>query len=376
MEPGQCWDVGVLGATGLVGQQIVRRLEGHPWFRTCWLGASERSAGSRYGDLPWLLNEPRPASVNDLFVQRATPGQAPRLLFSALDASAALDIEKAFAEAGHIVVSNARPHRLDADVPLIVPEVNPGHLALLDVQRRQRRWQGAIVTNPNCSTVFLVMVLAAFREFRPRRVVVTTLQAVSGAGYPGLPSWDVLGNVIPFIDGEEEKIQTETAKILGTLEGNSVANDPVAVSAHTTRVPVADGHTETISIEFERPPAEEALVEALARFSGRPQQAGLPSAPRSPIEVVPGHDRPQPRLDLARGNGMTVSVGRIRRCPVLHYRLVALGHNTVRGAAGAALLNMELLAVDGWLGPPPGAGTPSCEPALATGGLAGQGGDA
>ncbi|HOC19554.1 MAG TPA: aspartate-semialdehyde dehydrogenase [Vicinamibacterales bacterium] len=376
MAPGGRWDVGVLGATGLVGQQIVRRLEGHPWFRTCWLGASERSAGARYGELPWLLSEARPKSVDGLLVERATPGQAPRLLFSALDASAAGEIETAFAKAGHIVVSNARSHRLAPDVPLLVPEVNPSHLALLEAQRRKRRWQGAIVTNPNCSTAFLVMVLAACREFRPRRVVVTTLQAISGAGYPGLPSWDVMGNVIPFIDGEEEKIQVETAKILGTLDGDTVDDDPIAVSAQATRVPVADGHTEAISIEFDRPPSQAALVEALARFSGRPQQAGLPSAPRSPIEIVSGRDRPQPRLDLARGDGMTVSVGRVRPCPVLHYRLVALGHNTVRGAAGAALLNMELLAADGWLEHPAGAGVRDRQPAVAGRHVTGPGGEA
>jgi aspartate-semialdehyde dehydrogenase len=334
----------------MVGQQLIRRLAGHPWFRLTWLAASERSAGACLGETRWLLPDPMPDRVRALQIERPIPGRAPQLVFSALDAGVAAEIEPAFAAAGHVVVSNTRTHRLDADVPLLIPEVNAGHLALLTAQRRTRNWGGAIVTNPNCSTVFLAMVLAACRPFGPRRSLVTTLQAASGAGYPGVASWDLLGNVVPFIDGEEEKIERETAKILGTLDGARVVNHPVVISAQATRVAVLDGHTESISIAFDAPPAAEAdLVSALSGFSGRPQELGLPSAPRHPIACLTEPNRPQPRLDVGREDGMAVSVGRIRRCPVLDYKLVALGHNTVRGAAGAAVLNAELLAADGWL---------------------------
>ena len=343
------WDVGVLGATGTVGQQLVRRLAAHPWFRLTWLGASERSTGRRYADLPWRLPGDVPAPARDLVVDDAVPGRPPRLVFSAIDAEAAARLEPDFAAHGHIVVSNTRTHRLDPDVPLVVPEINPEHLALIRTQQRTRGWTGAIVTNPNCSTVFLALVLSAVRRFEPARVLVTTLQALSGAGHPGVPSWDLLGNVIPFIEGEERKIETETARILGTFTGTHVAEYPIAISAQATRVHVLDGHTEAISIGFERPPAIGDLIESLRTFAGRPQRAGLPSAPVSPIAVLDDESRPQPRLDAERGDGMTVSVGRIRRCPVLHYKLVALGHNTIRGAAGAAILNAELLDADGWL---------------------------
>ncbi len=343
------WDVGVLGATGIVGQQLVRRLAGHPWFRVTWLGASERSAGRRYGDLPWLLDGPLPDRVGDLTVEPPVPGRAPQLVFSAIDADAAATLEPAFAAAGHVVVSNTRTFRMEPDVPLVVPEINPQHLALIDQQRAARGWRGAVVTNPNCSTVFLAMALAALRPFGPRRVAVTTLQATSGAGYPGVPSWDLLGNVVPFIDGEERKIETETPKILGTFADGRVTDHPVRISAQATRVPVLDGHTEAVSVEFDERPTERDVREALAGFQGRPQRAGLPSAPAAPIEVLDAANRPQPRLDVQRGAGMTVTVGRLRPCPLFHYKFVALGHNTVRGAAGAAILNAELLAADGWI---------------------------
>lgn len=344
------WDVGVLGATGMVGQQVIRRLEGHPWFRVAWLGASERSAGRRYGDLPWLLAGTAPEGVRDLVVDAPIAGRPPQLVFSALDATAAAAVEPAFASAGHAVVSNARTFRLEADVPLVVPEVNPEHLALIGAQRRSRGWPGSIVTNPNCSTVFLAMALAALRSFRPRRVMVTTLQAASGAGYPGVPSWDLLGNVMPFIDGEDEKIESETPKILGTVDGGRVADHGVRVSATATRVPVLDGHTESVSVEFDDPPPVGDLADAFRRFRGRPDVAGLPSAPVSPIVLLDQPNRPQPRLDADAGGGMSVSIGRLRPCPIFHARFVVLGHNTVRGAAGAAILNAELLATDGWLG--------------------------
>jgi aspartate-semialdehyde dehydrogenase len=283
-------------------------------------------------------------------VEACTPGRGPRLVFSALDAAAAVDIEPAFAAAGHIVVSNARSFRMMPDVPLLIPEINPDHLALLDVQRRTRGWRGAIVTNPNCSTVVLALALAPLRRFGLRSVLATTMQAVSGAGYPGVPSFDILGNIIPEIGGgEEEKIETESNKILGDLAGGSVMNHPVVVSAHTNRVPVIDGHTMTVSVTLDNAPSPSEIAQAMREWRGRPQELGLPSAPPRPVEVLDQPYRPQPRLDADRGRGMTVSVGRLRPCPILGTKFVALGHNTIRGAAGAALLNAELMQADGWL---------------------------
>jgi aspartate-semialdehyde dehydrogenase len=334
----------------MVGQQFVARLALHPWFRPTWLAASERSSGRRYRELPWRLPLPLPEAAADLVVDDPAPERAPHLVFSALDASVAGDIETAFAAAGHIVVSNARNHRMDPLVPLLVPEINAGHLQLLSRQRQARGWDGAIVTNPNCSTVFLAMVLAALDAFGPRRVIVTTMQAISGAGHPGVASLDVLGNVVPYIGGEEEKLETEARKILGTAGDRGAEWRDLSISATTTRVPVVHGHTESISIGFDtRPESPEALVAALAGFAGPPQERSLPSAPAHPIVVLPGIDRPQPARDVDTGDGMSVTVGRVRRCGVLDYKLVALGHNLVRGAAGAALLNAELLTAEGFL---------------------------
>jgi aspartate-semialdehyde dehydrogenase len=280
-------------------------------------------------------------------VEGCVPGRGPRLVFSGLDANAANDIEPAFAAAGHVVVSNARSYRMDPLVPLVIPEVNGEHLALVGPQRQARGWTGAIVTNPNCSTVVLAMVLAPLRQFGLSRVTVTTLQAVSGAGYPGVPSLDILGNVIPAIAGEEEKIESETQKILGRLDASRVVPHPVVVSAQTTRVPVIDGHTESMSMAFDTQPTPADVRHALASFRAKPQDLGLPSAPISPIVCLEAADRPQPRLDVERDSGMAVTVGRIRPCPVLGVKLVALGHNTIRGAAGAALLNAELMVAEG-----------------------------
>lgn len=347
-------DVGLLGATGAVGQQFVRLLAGHPWFRLAWLGGSERSAGRRYRDAcAWRLAGSMPAAAAGLTVEAPSPGRGPRVLFSALDAAAAGPLEAEFAAAGHLVVSNARNHRLDDVVPLVVPEINPDHLALLRQQKVARGWRGGLVTNPNCSTVFIAMALAPLRPFGLRTVVVTTLQAASGAGYPGVPSLDLLGNVIPRIAGEEEKIERETCKILGTLGADRVEPHPVAISAHTTRVPVVDGHTATVSVALDQAPPIDEVAAALASFRGRPQALGLPSAPRTPLALLAEDDRPQPRLDADREGGMAVSIGRLRTCPVFDCRFVVLGHNTVRGAAGAALLNAELLAAEGAFEGPP-----------------------
>lgn len=342
-------EVGVLGATGIIGQQLVSRLADHPWFRLAWVSASERSVGRRYGDLTWRLAQPIPPAAADLVVAAARPSCGPRVLFSALSAAPAKELEGAFAAVGHVVVSNARSYRMEPLVPLVVPEVNPDHLQLLAVQRRAHGWEGAIVTNPNCSTIVLTLALGALRAFEPVAVMVTTLQAASGAGYPGVASLDLLGNVIPVIEGEEAKMESETNKILGTLADGRVVPHPVVISAQTTRVPVVDGHTETIAVRFkDRPPLDE-IRRAFECFSGRPQADKLPTAPARPVEYVEQAERPQPRLDALRGDGMTVSIGRLRACPLFDCKFVALGHNTIRGAAGAALLNAELMAVDGYL---------------------------
>ena len=346
-------EVGVLGATGTVGQQFVRLLEQHPWFKLTWLAGSERSEGKRYAEAaPWRLSTPIPTESADKIVQAPVPGQGPKLVFSALDAAVAGELEAAFAAAGHIVVSNARNYRMESDVPLLVPEVNSEHLGLVPLQAT-RGWKGSIVTNPNCSTVFLTMALAPLRQFNLRQVMVTTLQAVSGAGYPGVPSLDILGNVVPFIGGEEEKIESETKRILGSIRSENgksvVVPHGVTISAQTTRVPVIDGHTESISVSIDQGVTIEDVKQALMTFRGKPQDQRLPSAPCHPIVYLPEQNRPQPRLDVDRGNGMTVSIGRLRPCSVLGYKFIALGHNTVRGAAGAALLNAELMQAEGVL---------------------------
>ena len=340
-------NVGVLGATGMVGQQFIALLSRHPWFRVTWLGASERSAGKKYSDAAaWRLPVALPDAIANLEVQTAAPSaSAPQLVFSGLDSSVAGEIEGAFAQAGHTIVSNSRNYRMEADVPLMIPEVNGDHLALLKIQAA-RGWKGRIVTNPNCSTVVLSMALAPLRQFGLNKVTITTLQAISGAGYPGVASWDILGNVIPFIDGEEHKIETETRKILGCFTSGKVDPHPVVISAQTTRVGVQNGHTESISVGFDHKPSEDDMINAWTTFKGLD---GLPSAPTPPVVYLRERNRPQPALDVNRGDGMTVSVGRLRACPILDYKFIALGHNTIRGAAGVAILNAELMHREGLL---------------------------
>jgi aspartate-semialdehyde dehydrogenase len=342
-------DVGVLGATGMVGQQFIARLAHHPWFNLSWLAASERSEGKPYAAAaPWRLAAPMPDWCRSATVEVCVPGRGPKVVFSALDASAADLIEAQFAAAGHVVLSNARSFRMDPLVPLLIPEINADHLSLLAAQRKGKGWSGAIVTNPNCATIVLAMALAPLRQFDITRVLVTTMQAVSGAGYPGVPSLDILGNVVPFIGGgEEEKIETETLKILGT-DGGRVRLGAV-VSAQVNRVPVIDGHTMAVSVELTSRPPAAAVVAAMRAFRGRPQELKLPTAPDPPLVVLDEANRPQPRLDADRGDGMTVSVGRVRACPVLTHKFVALGHNTIRGAAGASVLNAELMQAEGLL---------------------------
>jgi len=343
-------EVGILGATGMVGQHFIKFLQGHPWFELKWLGASDRSAGKKYRDaMSWHLAGGTPEVVQDVIVEDCKPGNAPRLLFSAMDASVATEIEQAFAQAGHIVVSNSKNHRMDRDVPLLVPEINPDHLKLVPGQQRGRGWKGQIVTNPNCSTIALTMGLAPLKPFGITKVIATTLQAISGAGYPGVASMDIMGNVIPYIGGEEEKMQQETQKILGEFRGDHIEPLPAVVSAHCNRVPVVDGHTVTASVELSAKPAIAELHHAYDHFTALPQQRGLPSAPPRPVIYMHEGNRPQPRKDAERERGMAGFVGRLRPCPVLDYKFVVLAHNTIRGAAGAAVLNAELMHSEGML---------------------------
>jgi aspartate-semialdehyde dehydrogenase len=343
--------VGVLGATGMVGQSFVRFLENHPWFEMVWAGASDRSTGKLYSEATqWRLDGAMPARVAALTVQECAPSKtAPKLVFSAMDASVATEIERAFAEAGHVVVSNSKNHRMEPDVPLLVPEINADHLALLRIQRERRGWKGGIATNPNCSTVALTMGLAPLAQFGIKTVIATTMQAISGAGYPGVASMDIMANVIPFIGGEEEKMQIETQKIMGRLAGDHVEPLAANVSAHCNRVPSVDGHLVAVSVSLAKELSREELLAAYENFTAEPQRLGLPSAPPRPVLYLHEENRPQPRRDALRDNGMTVTVGRLRKCPVLDWKFVCLGHNTIRGAAGAAVLNAELLKAQGFL---------------------------
>ncbi|WP_031497330.1 aspartate-semialdehyde dehydrogenase [Bryobacter aggregatus] len=343
-------EVGVLGATGMVGQQFARLLANHPWFDLTWVGASDRSAGKRYKDATsWRLDGAMPESVANLTVNECKPGNAPKLVFSSMDANVATEIEQAFAEAGHIVVSNSKNFRMEDDVPLLVPEVNADHLALLRLQRENRGWKGGIVTNPNCVAVPLAVALAPFKKYGILKFITTSMQAVSGAGYPGVPSMDILGNVIPYISGEEPKVEIEPLKILGELKGNRVENLAAKVSAHCNRVGVIDGHTLTVSVELEQKPTFEQLLDDIQNFRGLPQERNLPSAPPVPLLYLHENNRPQPRRDGPRDNGMTVTMGRLRPCSIFDWKFVCLGHNTVRGAAGAAVLNAELMHSEGLL---------------------------
>jgi aspartate-semialdehyde dehydrogenase len=290
-----------------------------------------------------------PTGVERLVVQECKPANAPRLMFSSMDASVATEIEREFAKAGHVIVSNSRNHRMEPDVPLLIPEVNPDHLKIIPHQQRLRGWKGQIATNPNCSTIVLALALAPLKQFGIQRVVATTMQAISGAGYPGVASMDINANVIPFIGNEEEKMQQETQKILGDFAGDRLLPLSAKVSAHCNRVPVVDGHTVTVSVEFERKPSKDEIIRALVSYRSLPQERKLPSAPPQPIIYMEENDRPQPRRDAERERGMAVFVGRMRECPVLDYKFVALGHNTIRGAAGAAVLNAELMYSEGLL---------------------------
>ena len=344
--------VGILGATGVVGQRFIQLLQDHPQFEISALAASDRSQGKTYAEAcTWRLPGEMPNGVRQIMVQAPAPPLDCDFVFSSLPGEVAIEAEPAFARAGYPVISNSSSHRMAADVPLLIPEVNPEHVALIDVQRRTRRYdRGFIVTNPNCSAIVIVMALRPLHaKFGVASCVVTTMQALSGAGYPGVPSLDATDNVIPFIGGEEEKIEAETLKLLGSLNDGVIEIPPMKVSAQCNRVNVSDGHMASIRVKLTRPASLDDIRQALASFTSEPQQLRLHSAPEKPIIVRSETDRPQPRLDRDAGNGMSVTVGRITQDNVLDYRFVALGHNTIRGAAGAAILNAELLLAKGYL---------------------------
>jgi aspartate-semialdehyde dehydrogenase len=343
--------VAVLAATGMVGQRFVQLLQGHPWFELAAVTGSERTAGRTYGEAcSWVLDGSMPEAVRDLPVlESSAPLDAP-LVFSALPASAAQEIEARLAAAGHLVCSNASAYRMADDVPLVIPEVNPEHLGLLAVQRQRRGWSGGIVTNPNCTTIPAAMVLHPLHaRFGLRRVLLVSMQAASGAGYPGVSFYDGGDNVVPYIGGEEEKVEREPQKILGTLQGEQVVPAPFQTSAHCNRVPVLEGHLECLSLELEQQASVAEVIATLRDFRGLPQELSLPSAPPQPIIVRDEPDRPQPRRDRDAGKGMAAVVGRVRPCPLLDIKLLALAHNTIRGAAGASVLNAELLMAQGYL---------------------------
>ena len=346
--------VAILGATGTVGQKFITLLQEHPYFTIRELVASPRNEGKTYREAcAWKQNIAIPSEIASMKLKTTATPLTSTILFSGLDSSVAGEVESSYADQGHIIISNSKNHRMDPTVPLVIPEINPDHFALLADQR----WKGAVITNSNCSTMFLAMALAPIEEtFGITAVQVSTMQAISGSGYPGVPSYDIIGNVIPYISGEEEKMEEETQKILGTLVDNRIQDAEFAVSAQCNRVPVVDGHTETISMGLREKATPEEVSRVMAAFRGMPQKLQLPSAPPQPLLLMEEADRPQPARDVWLENGMATLVGRIRTCPVLDIRMVVLGHNTVRGAAGAAVLNAEALYKLGLLGETPAQG--------------------
>jgi len=346
--------VAILAATGAVGQRFIQLLEKHPWFEISVLAASERSAGKKYRDACiWRLESEMPKEVSEITVVNTGLKDVKEagdvdLIFSALPGDIAGPIEEIFARE-FPVLSKAAAHRMDEDVPLLIPEVNPEQLELISIQKRRRGWSGFISTDPNCSTIQLALTLKPLTKFGLKRVIVTTMQALSGAGYPGVPSLDIIDNVIPYIAREEEKIETETKKILGEFDGERVKPSNIAISASCNRVNVKDGHLEAVYVDLEEKPSVEEVKEAFRNFVGEPQILKLPSAPEKPIIVRDEIDRPQPRLDRDSGRGMSVVVGRIRSDAVMSIKYLCLGHNTIRGAAGAGILSAELIVAKGYI---------------------------
>jgi aspartate-semialdehyde dehydrogenase len=335
------YKVGVLGATGMVGQKFIQLLDKHPWFKVTSLAASEKRIGKKYGDeVDWLVSSDVPDSVKDIEMVPLNPKYVDAdIVFSALPSGVARDVEAEFAKNGFVVASNASAFRMEDDVPLVIPEVNPEHLSLIEIQKTRRGWDGFIVTNPNCTTIALVVTLKPLMDLGLRSVKMASMQALSGAGYPGVPSLAITDNIIPFIKGEEEKVQAETLKLLGKFDGEKVILPPLKVSASCHRVPVIDGHTEAVWAEFERGVSIEEVKEAFESL----KPLDLPTSPEKVIIVREEPDRPQPRLDRDAGNGMSVVVGRIRKDDDETVKYILLGHNTVRGAAGASILNAELM---------------------------------
>jgi len=340
--------VAILGATGAVGQRFIELLQGHPWFDIEVLAASERSAGKKFSEAcKWRLESEMPKEIGEMPVVNTILKEVKEVsnidfVFSALPGNIAGPIETEFA-AEFPVVSKASAHRMETDVPLMIPEVNPEHLGLIPIQKRNRGWNGFISTDPNCSTIQLAITLKALMRFGVKRLIVSTMQALSGAGYPGVASLDIVDNVFPFISGEEEKMESETRKILGTFDGRKVQPANMTISASCHRVDVKDGHLEAVYVELEQKPSIDEFKAALQNFVGEPQKLKLPSAPEKPIIVREEVDRPQPRLDRNAGRGMSIVVGRIRSDPVMTYKYLCLGHNTIRGAAGAGILSAELM---------------------------------
>ena len=342
--------VGILGATGTVGQRFIQLLAEHPWFEVAWLAASERSAGQQYAEAArWRLRTPLPERVAKMKVSAAEPKGAPKVVFAALDSKIASELEPKFAKAGHAVISNSSAFRMHPDVPLVLPEINADHVRLIKKQSWQKSG-GFMVTNSNCSAMGLALALAPLhRAFGLEKVFVVTMQAISGAGYPGVASLDIIGNVIPYIANEEDKLEAEPAKMLGSLNGAGIVPAKFAIRAPCNRVAVEDGHTEAVSVKLAKKATPEKIIAAWTSFRGVPQERKLPSAPAQPIVYDAAPDRPQPRLDVDRGAGMTATVGRLRPCPLLDWKFIVLSHNTIRGAAGAAILNAELLKSEGYL---------------------------
>jgi len=348
----QKFRAGILGATGAVGQRLVQLLADHPWFELTEVAASERSSGKKYSEaVKWHLDTAIPAAAANLIVKDLDPTLDCDFVFSALDSSVAGPAEQEFARAGYPVVSNSKNHRMSPDVPLLIPEVNAAHLDAIPVQQKNRGYgSGFIVTNPNCSTAGLVLVLKPLADaFGLEKMFVVTMQAVSGAGYPGVPSLDILGNVVPFISGEEEKMEEEPQKLLGRWDGSRFIEAGLGISAHCNRVPVENGHLECLSVSLKKIATLREVREALRNFTVSDELAALPTAVKNPVVVLDEENRPQPRRDVNIGNGMAAVVGRVRECPLLDVKLTLLSHNLVRGAAGAALLNAELLASRGFL---------------------------
>lgn len=333
--------VTILGATGCVGQKFIQLLQDHPWFRIATLCASERSVGKSYGEaVNWLMPTPLPDSIAVLPVERCEPSSSSKMAFSGLDSSVAGEIETAFARAGYTVFSNARNHRMDPDVPLMIPEVNPEHFALI---KQQKFNSGCIITNPNCSVIGLVLALKPLWDnFGIESVHVTTLQAISGAGHPGVPSLDIIDNIIPHIHGEEEKVEQEPLKILGNYTNGIITPAVLKISAQCNRVPVTDGHSACISLKLRKAASPQQMIESWRQFQGEPQQLKLHSAPVYPLKYLEHSYYPQPKLHRHSEKGMQVSIGQLRQCPIMDYKFMILSHNTVRGAAGTAILNAEL----------------------------------